>query len=316
LRKLPLLFALFAACLSPAAASAAVRGVKVAVVDFQYVDTSGEPTDQSADHQRRLRTFMQALRADLAMKAEDEVVTPVCGQAPCELERTPIAGITRAAAAAGAKVLIIGAIHKESTLLQWMKTTVIDLNSNQVLADKLLTFRGDNDEAWRRAEAFVVDDVLGLSEAAQAHKIKLAVFPFELEDFSGGASLIPPDDIDREQLRLATEEARRIIEDSGRYQLVDVSEAKGKALDEHDLHDCNGCDAAIAAGLGADQSLVGIVTRISRTDYAVTYKLRDAHSGAMIDVEQTGLRAGANYAWPRGAKWLIERKLLAQAGQP
>ena len=50
----------------------------------------------------------------------------------------------------------------------------------------------------------------------------MAVFPFELEDFSAAAAYVPPDDIDREQLRLSTEEARRLIAASGRYQLVDV----------------------------------------------------------------------------------------------
>ena len=143
--------------------------------------------------------------------------------------------------------------------------------------------------------------------------IKLAVFPFELEDFSAAAAYIPPDDIDREQLRLSTEEARRLIAASGRYQLIDVGEVKDEAAKAGKLHDCGGCEAKIAATLNADQSMIGIVTRISRTDYAVTYKIRNAHSGELVDVEQTDLRAGANSAWSRGARWLIQRRLLEQA---
>jgi hypothetical protein len=140
--------------------------------------------------------------------------------------------------------------------------------------------------------------------------IKLAVFPFELEDFSAAAAYIPPDNIDREQLRLSTEEARRLIAQSGRYQLVDVSVASDEAAKTGRLRYCNGCEARIAAGLNADQSMLGIVTRISRTDYAVTYKIRNAQSGEVVDVEQTDLRAGANSAWSRGARWLIQRRLL------
>lgn len=151
------------------------------------------------------------------------------------------------------------------------------------------------------------------AEPAAPQPIKLAVFPFELEDFSAAAAYIPPDDVDREQLRLSTEEARRLIAQSGRYQLVEVGAVRDEAAKAGKLHDCNGCEARIAAGLNADQSMIGIVTRISRTDYAVTYKIRDARSGALVDVEQTDLRAGANSAWSRGARWLIQRRLLEKA---
>ena len=66
----------------------------------------------------------------------------------------------------------------------------------------------------------------------------------------------------------------------------------------------------MAAGLDADQSMIGIVTRIARTEYAVTYKVRDVRSGAIVGSGQTGLRMGANVAWSRGARWLIQNRLL------
>lgn len=151
------------------------------------------------------------------------------------------------------------------------------------------------------------------AETAAPSPIKMAVFPFELEDFSAAAGYVPPDDIDREQLRLSTEEARRLITTSGRYQLVDVSAVNNEVAKAGKLRDCDGCDARIAAGLDADQSMIGIVTRITRMEYAVTYKIRDARSGALVDVKQTDLRMGANVAWSRGARWLIENRLLVQA---
>lgn len=149
--------------------------------------------------------------------------------------------------------------------------------------------------------------------AAAPSPIKIAIFPFELEDFSAGAAYVPPDDIDREQLRLSTEEARRLIAASGRYQLVDVGAVNDEAAKAGKLRDCDGCEARLAAGLDADQSMIGIVTRITRMEYAVTYKIRDARSGALVDVKQTDLRMGANVAWSRGARWLIENRLLERA---
>src|SRR3954453_15380323 len=143
--------------------------------------------------------------------------------------------------------------------------------------------------------------------------IKMEVFSFELEDFSAAAGYVPPDDIDREQLRLSTEEARRLIAASGRYQLVDVSAVNNEAAKAGKLRDCDGCEARIAAGLDADQSMIGIVTRITRMEYAVTFKLRDARSGTIVPVEQTDLRMGANVAWSRGARWLIQNRLLEKA---
>lgn len=152
--------------------------------------------------------------------------------------------------------------------------------------------------------------VTGAAEAVGAPSVKLAVFPFELEDFSAGAGYIAPDEIDREQLRLSTEEARRLIAASGRYQLVDVSAVNDPTAKAGNLRNCEGCEAKIAAGLDADQSMIGIVTRISRTEYAVTYKVRDTRSGAIVDTQQTDLRMGANVAWSRGARWLVQNRLL------
>ena len=225
------------------------------------------------------------------------------------------AELQKAARAAGAKFVLLGGVHKMSTLVQWAKIQIADEEQGRIVFDRLLTFRGDTDEAWQRAEFFVARDVLQSAptfgkRADAVAPVKLAVFDFELKDFSGGAGIIPESDDDREQLRLATETARRLLIKSGRYSLVDVSRADAPDVTAHSLHECDGCDAAIARKLGADQSLVGIVTRITRTDYAVTFKLRDTRTGAPIAVEQTDLRIGANYSWNRGAAWLIKNRLL------
>jgi hypothetical protein len=117
-------------------------------------------------------------------------------------------------------------------------------------------------------------------------------------------------------LKSVTSEARRLIAHSGRYTLVDISSADTLAVKEHWLRKCDGCEAAIALKFGAEQSVIGIVTRISRMEYTVRFQVRDAQTGAVISNKQTDLCMGANYSWSRGAAWLIKNRLLDSQDQP
>jgi hypothetical protein len=65
----------------------------------------------------------------------------------------------RAASQAGAQILIIGGLHKMSTLVQLVETAAVDTTSQRVVFRKFFTFRGDDDEAWQRAERFVSEEV-------------------------------------------------------------------------------------------------------------------------------------------------------------
>jgi hypothetical protein len=296
------------------AAGGAASAVPIAVVELDYVDTSGEVKDQTADHQRRLRDFANALQRDLAASGRYRAVPIACGAGPCSTRTSP-SELEKAAREAGAKLVVIGGVHKESTLIQWAKMQVVEVGEGRVVFDRLLTFRGDNDAAWSRAEAFVANEILesspGLDKSAvESAPVKLAVFDFELEDLSAGGGIIPESDDDREQLRLATEAARRLIAESGRYSLVDVSKADAAEVKTHTLRQCDGCDAGIARKLGADQSLVGIVNRVSRMEYGVTFEVRDARTGKLLSVVRTDLRMGANYSWNRGAAWLVKNRFL------
>jgi len=141
--------------------------------------------------------------------------------------------------------------------------------------------------------------------------IKLAIFEFELEDFSGAGGVVEETPDDAAELKRATSEARQLIAQSGRYNLVDVSGADAEPVKRRSLRNCSGCDARIALTLGADQSLTGIIKRISRTEYAVGVQVRNTRDGAVIFNKQTDLRMGANYSWNRGVSRLIQNTLLA-----
>jgi Protein of unknown function (DUF2380) len=151
-----------------------------------------------------------------------------------------------------------------------------------------------------------------LVQAARADTgpIKLAVFDFELDDYSAGASIAVDRDADEAHMRHVSAEVRRLIEQSGRYRLVDVTKSDAPAVKDRSLRDCNGCEAGVALALGAQQSLIGVVRRITRTEYVVLFRLRDAKSGTVLTSQESDLRMGANYAWSRGAVRLIKDRLL------
>ena len=69
------------------AADAETAGIAIAIVDFTYVDTSGEVLDRRAEHEVRLSVFMSALKDDLAAGGKFRVIVPACRPDPCSRSR-------------------------------------------------------------------------------------------------------------------------------------------------------------------------------------------------------------------------------------
>jgi hypothetical protein len=159
--------------------------------------------------------------------------------------------------------------------------------------------------------AALIATVPQLSRAAEpAPVVKMVVFDFELDDRSAADGLIAKDAIDDENLKKATEEARQRLAASGRYAVVDTGPAAGELIAAGGIQRCNGCEASLAKKLGADQSLSGVFGRVSRTEYTLQVVIRDARTGAILSNSFSGLRMGANYAWPRAVTSLIDNKIL------
>ncbi len=167
------------------------------------------------------------------------------------------------------------------------------------------------------ASLFAILTVLSAqpSGAAAPEPVKIAIFDFELNDKSAAGGIIAQDAIDTENLKQSTEQARSMFSASGRYSMVDTASAAGDVASAGGVQHCDGCDAPLAQGLGADQSMVGVVTRVSRAEYTVQIVVRDARTGAVVSNNFSGLRMGANYSWPRGVKSLLRSVLSAPPAQ-
>ena len=146
--------------------------------------------------------------------------------------------------------------------------------------------------------------------AQQAKPISIQVFPFELEDKSAGAGIIPPDDYDRRYLSESTQVAKTMLSQSGRFTVIDAPAIDEKAIAPHGLRNCGGCEGAIAKSHGASLALLGVVTRVNRTEHTMFIRILDAETRKPVSGGFTDLRMGANYAWPRSVKWLMTNRIL------
>ena len=136
------------------------------------------------------------------------------------------------------------------------------------------------------------------------------MFPFEIEDFSAAQEQGSSPDVTT-YLAQSTEEAKKQLAQSGRYTVVDTADADMGAAKEHGLRNCGGCEAAIAKKLGAEQALIGVVTKISMTEYNVRIQVSDAQSGAVVSRLATNLRMGTGDSWFRGVRSLMKNRMLA-----
>lgn len=146
--------------------------------------------------------------------------------------------------------------------------------------------------------------------ATSTAPIKIAVFAFEIEDFSAAAAEGSSPDVTA-ALAQSTEEAKQQLLQSGRYSLIDTAGADIGAAKGQGLRNCGGCEAGIAMKLGAEQALIGVVTKLSMTEYVVQLQVSDARKSAVISKLSTDLRMGASDSWFRGVRWLMKNRLLA-----
>lgn len=177
----------------PAAASPAAPRLAVAV--FEYLDTSGEVRDQSAEHQARLRKFRSSLEAHLEAGGTVEVVSlPHCAEEACSTVGATPERLMADAREAGAELLVQGAVHKVSTLIQEMQVTVLDVGEQRVVLQRAISFRGETDQAYERAARFVAGTITAelATVSDSASEVELLIDSLGLEE-AGFATRDRPD---------------------------------------------------------------------------------------------------------------------------
>ncbi|MCS0493729.1 DUF3280 domain-containing protein [Ancylobacter sp. MQZ15Z-1] len=135
----------------------AARSV-IAIPEIGFSDSSGEARNQQAEHDARRQALTKGLVTELGAEA-DLASLPLACTEPCPLDAEGVEKLRQRARAEGAEFLLVGKVHKMSTLVMSMRFAVLDTSSGKLVLERLLSFRSDNDEGWRHAGAYVAREV-------------------------------------------------------------------------------------------------------------------------------------------------------------
>jgi len=135
--------------------------------------------------------------------------------------------------------------------------------------------------------------------------VKLAVFDFEMEDVSPAASLLGQTTDNQAIMEKVTSEARRVLAESGRFIIIKARSPRN----------CDGCEAGIALQVGAEQALIGVVRKVTQTDYYVLVQISDAQTGKVVNQQEANF-AGGPEGWASGVRMLIKHQVLVPADEP
>jgi hypothetical protein len=149
-----------------------------------------------------------------------------------------------------------------------------------------------------------------IAQAQTWRPIKLAVFDIELDDFTAGGPIAGQSPEETARLQRMTELARRLLAQSGLFEIVDVSGAGEERAKAHWLRKCNGCDADIARKLGADMSFLCFFRKISVMEQYLEFQIRDARTGELLNLSHTDLRNETDESWSRALTFLIKYRLV------
>jgi len=153
--------------------SAGAEPPSLLVLNLELVDSSGEVTDQRADHERRLAAVREILTSELAAREVYAVVDP--GKIQAEIDATREGQYLHAcngcevrfAREVGAERVLTGHVRKVSSLIMALWIDIKDARSGRPILREVLDFRGDNDKAWQRAALYLVGQLEQLPPEAR-----------------------------------------------------------------------------------------------------------------------------------------------------
>ena len=149
-----------------------------------------------------------------------------------------------------------------------------------------------------------------VSAAAKADApVRTAVFDFEFIDTSHEGEMFGAREDEADRLVMISELLRKLLQESGRYEVVDLAPAADE-IKSTLFRGCNGCDAKIAGGLGAQKAITGTVQKVSNLILNINLYVRDVETRELDQVMSVDIRGNTDKSWSRGVSWLVRNRIL------
>jgi hypothetical protein len=145
------------------------------------------------------------------------------------------------------------------------------------------------------------------AETASTKPLRVAFFGFQLIN----TSLEPVHDAEKQRLAMAGELLRRMLTDSGQYQIVPLSDdLKQKITQSAEIADCNGCQIDWARQAGADLAVWGTVQKVSNLILNLNVYVDDTKDGRRYFAHSVDIRGNTDESWQRGIRYLVRHYLF------
>jgi len=149
---------------------------------------------------------------------------------------------------------------------------------------------------------------IGIAKAA-GEKLKVAFFGFELINTSPE----PVSEAERLRIALIGDVFRKMLTDSGRYEIAPLSEAlQRKIAQSAKITGCNGCELDWAREAGADIAAFGTVQKVSNLILNENIYMNRAQGGAPFFSRSVDIRGNTDESWSRGMKYLLGEYFLKE----
>ncbi len=136
----------------------------IAVIGFELVDDQPDPI-RDADHQRRLAALQAQLQQGLHQRGLYRVIDSAPAKAQIDALRAQNAFLYRCngcladvGQTLGTRLVVVGWVQRVSELILNVNVSVRVAATDEEVLAKSVDLRGNNDESWTRAMAFMLRD--------------------------------------------------------------------------------------------------------------------------------------------------------------